>query len=167
VAQLATAVAGRLGWDQMRADHLRTAALLHDIGKVVVPSEILTKPARLSESEFSLIREHAAAGGRILSSVEFGGPVRAAIEQHHERLDGSGYPKGLRGDAVIPEARVLAVADVYEAMVSHRPYRPGLTPLLAADELRSGAGRLYDAQAVDACLELASDGFSFADPPSL
>jgi PAS domain S-box-containing protein/putative nucleotidyltransferase with HDIG domain len=167
VAQLATAVAAELGWEKTRLDYLRTAALLHDIGKVVVPSEILTKPARLSDSELSLIKEHAAAGGRILSSVEFTGPVCAAIEQHHERLDGSGYPRGLSGEAVIPEARVLAVADVYEAMVSHRPYRPALAPEVAVHELLSGSGTAYDAEVVGACLGVVGSGFGFAEARAL
>lgn len=162
VAELAVAMAHALGWSDQRVDHLHIAAHLHDIGKVVVPAEILTKPTRLSHSEFELIKDHAAAAGEILKSVELGEPVRDAIVQHHERLDGSGYPTGLRGDQVIPEARVIAVADVFEAMVSHRPYRPALPVQAAAEELRAGAGVRYDAEAVDACLSLVEGGFAFS-----
>lgn len=161
VAELALAIATILGWSDERGETLQTAALLHDIGKIIVPAEILTKPSRLSDTEFSLIKAHALAGGEILESVEFRGPVREAIIQHHERLDGSGYPHGLKGDAIIPEARVLTVADVFEAMVSHRPYRPAFSREAAVQELREGAGIRYDAQAVDACLHLIETGFTF------
>jgi PAS domain S-box-containing protein/putative nucleotidyltransferase with HDIG domain len=161
VAELAAEIAHALDWDEPRVDQVHLAGLLHDIGKVIVPSEILTKPARLSDAELQLIRTHAAAAGEILSSVEFDGPVNLAIMQHHERLDGSGYPSGLRGDDVIAEARVLAVADVFEAMVSHRPYRPALPRDRATEELRAGAGTRYDASAVAACLQLVDDGFEF------
>jgi PAS domain S-box-containing protein/putative nucleotidyltransferase with HDIG domain len=162
VAELAAQIAQALDWDEPRVDQMHLAGLLHDIGKVIVPSEILTKPARLSEAEFQLIRTHAAAAGEILSSVEFDGPVNLAIMQHHERLDGSGYPSGLRGDDVIAEARVLAVADVFEAMVSHRPYRPALPRTRATEELQAGAGTRYDASAVAACLQLVDGGFEFS-----
>ncbi len=138
------------------------AALLHDIGKVVVPAEILTKPARLSEHEFETIKGHAVAAGEILAPVEFDGPVHAAILQHHERMDGSGYPYGLCGDQIIPEARVLAVADVYEAMISHRPYRPAMARHQVFAELRAGAGERYDADAVGVCLRLIEAGFEFS-----
>lgn len=162
VAELAVAIGRLLKWSSERLSDLHFAGLLHDIGKVVVPSEILSKPSRLSPVEFALIKNHASAGGEILAPVEFTGPVQQAIVQHHERLDGSGYPHCLKGDAIIPEARVLAVADVFEAMVSHRPYRPGLPLEAAADELRAGAGIRYDAKAVDACLQLVEDGFAFS-----
>ena len=161
VAELAAAIACALDWDERRVDQVHLAGLLHDVGKVIVPSEILTKPTRLSDAEFQLIRSHSAAASEILSSVEFDGPVGLAILQHHERLDGSGYPSGISGDEVIPEARVLAVADVFEAMVSHRPYRPALPLDSATEELRQGAGRLYDASVVSACLQLIDAGFEF------
>ena len=162
VAELAVAMARTLGWSDQRVDHLHMAARLHDIRKVVVPAEILTKPTRLSHSEFELIKDHAAAAGEILKSVDFGGPVREAIVQHHERLDGSGYPTGLGGDEVVPEARVIAVADVFEAMVSHRPYRPSLPVQAATEELRAGAGVRYDAEAVAACMSLVEGEFAFS-----
>jgi PAS domain S-box-containing protein len=162
VAQLSVAVARQLKWDHERCEDVRIAALLHDIGKVVVPAEILTKPGKLSAPEFQLVRAHASAAGEILGRIEWVGPITQAIVQHHERLDGSGYPDGLNGDAIIPEARVLAVADVFEAMVSHRPYRPALPTDEAVGELRTGAAIRYDALAVDACLSLIEDGFGFS-----
>lgn len=163
VAELALAIAQMLGWAEERVSDVQVAALLHDVGKVVVPAEILTKPTRLSDHEFEIIKSHALAAGEILAPVEFEGPVHEAILQHHERLDGSGYPRGLRGDDIIPEARVLAVADVYEAMVSHRPYRPAVPQEAVVAELQGGAGVRYDAQAVDACLQLIESGFAFSD----
>ena len=126
VAELATAIAGRMGLTADETEGLRLAALIHDIGKIAVPSEILSKPGRLTETEFTLIKGHSEAGYAIISDIEFEQPVADIVLQHHERLDGSGYPQGLSGDAIGMEARVLAVADVYEAMVSHRPYRAGL-----------------------------------------
>lgn len=163
VTELATAIAGRLDFAPDEVDGLRLAALIHDLGKISVPAEILSKPGRLTENEFTLIKEHAAAGHAILADIEFVHPIAEMVLQHHERLDGSGYPRGLRGDQVLPAARVLAVADVYEAMVSHRPYRPGLSSEEAEAELREGAGARYDAPAVAACLQLIAEGFGFSD----
>jgi PAS domain S-box-containing protein/putative nucleotidyltransferase with HDIG domain len=162
VAELAVSIAQLLGWPEERVDDVQVAALLHDIGKVVVPAEILTKPTRLSDHEFEIIKGHALAAGEILAPVEFEGPVREAILQHHERMDGSGYPYGLRGDQILPEARVLAVADVYEAMISHRPYRPAVERVEVFAELRGGAGERYDADTVEACLQLIEGGFEFS-----
>ena len=162
VAQLADAIAGQLGWDGRTCEVMHTAALLHDVGKITVPSDILSKPSRLSGIEYELIKEHAAAARGILSKVAFEGPVVEIIEQHHERLDGSGYPYGLSGDQILRPARVLAVADVFEAMVTHRPYRAALSPEVASAELRDGAGRRYDPSAVAVCLQLIQDGFEFA-----
>ena len=128
VAELACAIAGELGFDEVRTELLRTAALLHDVGKIVIPAEILSKPGRLTAIEMQLIRQHPAAGADIIGPIGFDADVAEMIRQHHERLDGSGYPSGLGGTAILPEARVLAVADVLEAMISHRPYRPALPP---------------------------------------
>jgi len=164
VAELACAIAGELGWEEERVEMLRTAALLHDIGKMVVPTEILARPGRLSEPEMLLIRQHADAGVGIVADIDFGGAIVEAIGQHHERLDGSGYPNGLRGDQMLLEARVLAVADVVEAMSSHRPYRPALPPEAAFEELESGAGSLYDRNVCTACLRLLREkGFTLSD----
>jgi PAS domain S-box-containing protein len=164
VAELADAIAGRIGLPEDVREGLRLASLVHDLGKISVPAEILSKPSRLNETEFRLIKEHSAAGNAILSDIAFEQPLADIVLQHHERLDGSGYPSGLVGDEVRLEARILAVADVYEAMVSHRPYRPGLTPEDAAAELRAGAGVRYDAGVVASCLELIEGGFAFSVP---
>jgi len=159
VAELAVAIAERMGWSRDQVEGLRMAALVHDAGKVAVPAEILSRPGRLSVHEFELIKVHARAGYDVLRSIRFDQPVARTVLQHHERLDGSGYPSGLRGDDILPEARVLAVADVFEAMTSHRPYRPALPHEVAVEELRDGAGTRYDVAAVDACLAALEDGF--------
>ena len=139
------------------------AGNLHDVGKIAVPSDILTKPGRLSETEFTLIQAHAQIGYDILAGIDFPTQVAEVTRQHHERLDGSGYPRGLVGDQILPEARILAVADVVEAMMSHRPYRPSLGLEQALAEIEQGRGRLYDPAPVDACLRLfREEGFHFS-----
>ena len=125
VGEIAAALGAALDFDAHRQEGLRVAGYLHDVGKIIIPSEILAKPGKLSAIEFELIKEHARAGYEVLAPVEFPWPVAEAALQHHERLDGSGYPQGLKGDAILFEARILAVADVVEAMTSHRPYRAG------------------------------------------
>ena len=163
VADLACAMVLALGWDDGSTDLLRTAALLHDVGKIVVPAEILAKPGRLTEPEMQLIRQHPAAGARTVSPIGFAPEVAQIILQHHERLDGSGYPAGLQGDEILPAARVLAVADVIEAMVSHRPYRPARPTKAAVAEIESGAGTRYEAAACEAAISLVRDrGFRFS-----
>ena len=127
---------------------------MHDIGKIEIPGEILSKPGKLSQIEFELIKGHAQSGYDILKEVDFPWPVAEIARQHHERLDGSGYPRGLKGEDILPEARVLAVADVVEAMVSHRPYRPSLGVSAALDEITDKRGVLYDPEVVDACIAL-------------
>ena len=128
--------------------------LLHDIGKITIPAEILSKPGRLSEGELILIKSHVRAGVEILGHIDFPWPVAATVLQHHERLDGSGYPAGLKGDRIIPEARILAVAGVMEAMTSHRPYRPMRGREIALEEMALQKGILYDEKACKACLAL-------------
>jgi len=163
VAELAVAIATLLGVDSDRLVGLRLAALLHDLGKISVPAEILAKPGALSEAEFSLIRQHPLSGYDIVASIEFAAPVAEMVLQHHERIDGSGYPSGLSGESTLLEARILAVADVVEAMSSHRPYRPalGLGPTL--DEVRANAGRTYDPDVAAACLQVIErQGFAFS-----
>jgi PAS domain S-box-containing protein/putative nucleotidyltransferase with HDIG domain len=161
VAELACAIAAKLGWAEERIETLRTAALLHDIGKIVVPAEILSKPGRLSDTEMHLIRQHPGAGADAVAEIDFEGNVAEVIRQHHERLDGSGYPDGLRGTEVRPESRIVAVADVVEAMITHRPYRPALPVDEALAEIAEGAGSRYDADACAACISLfREDGFT-------
>ena len=154
VAEIAVAIAAELGLDAGRQEGLRVAGHLHDIGKITIPSEILSKPGKLSPIEFRLIREHSQASHDILIKVEFPWPVAQVALQHHERIDGSGYPQGLAGEAIMFEARIIAVADVVEAMSSHRPYRPGLGIDKALGEIERGRATAYDPQAVDACLKL-------------
>jgi PAS domain S-box-containing protein/putative nucleotidyltransferase with HDIG domain len=163
VAELACAMALALGWDEESTDLLRTAALLHDVGKIVVPAEILAKPGRLTEPEMQLIRQHPSAGARMVGPIGFAPEVAATILQHHERLDGSGYPSGLRGEEILPAARVLAVADVIEAMISHRPYRPARPFKAAVAEIEDGAGGRYEAAACQAAISLVREqGFTFS-----
>lgn len=158
VAELATAIAIRLGLSHERREGLRFGAMLHDIGKIHLPAEILSRPGKLSPNERSLIMTHAEEGSDIVRDVEFPWPVAQLILQHHERLDGSGYPLGLKGNEILEEARILAVADVVEAMTSHRPYRPALGLEVALDEVKSGSGTRYDEAAVNAVVSLAEEG---------
>jgi len=161
VTRLATAIGKALGWPPERLRLLRIGAMLHDLGKLRVPSEILAKPSRLTEAEFALIREHPLAGWEVIAPLDFAGPVALMIRQHHERLDGSGYPDGLKSDAILPESRLLAVADVVEAMASHRPYRPALGLDAAIEEIRRGSGSRYDPQMVQVAEEILRGGFDF------
>ncbi len=161
VADLACAIAGKLGLEGDMKEGIRIASLVHDIGKAEVPGEILSKPGSLSSIEFDLIKTHAASGYEILRSIAFPWPVAEITYQHHERVNGSGYPRGLSGEEILPEARILAVADVVEAMVSHRPYRPGLGLDEALGEIRSGRGTLYDSSVVDACVEVFEENPAF------
>ena len=158
VAELVVAIAQELGLPEDVVSGLSHAASVHDVGKVAVPAEILTMPRRLSEWEYSLIQTHVEVGHGVLESIAFEQPVAATVLQHHERLDGSGYPGGLQGDDIMLTARILAVADVVEAMASHRPYRPALGVGAAMDEIGWGAGRLYDEKVVAACQRVVRRG---------
>jgi PAS domain S-box-containing protein/putative nucleotidyltransferase with HDIG domain len=164
VASLACAIAeemGGIGTDQMKG--IRTAAILHDIGKLHVPFELLSNPGHLKDIEFALIKTHPQAGYDILKEIEFPWPVARIVQQHHEHLDGSGYPAGLKSDSILLEARIIGVADVVEAMSSHRPYRPGKGIDAALHEITQARGSLYDPRAVDACLALFRKGFVLVD----
>ncbi|MDO8330582.1 MAG: PAS domain S-box protein [Fluviicoccus sp.] len=164
VGLIAGALGRKLGWSPERCADLEMIGLVHDIGKIAVPSELLTKPSRLSAMEMALIRGHAKAGYDILRDIPFPTPVAEIIYQHHERMDGSGYPRGLKGDEILPEARILAVADVVESMASHRPYRPALGLDAALAELIRGRDTIYDAPTVDAMLDLVQhDHYTLPD----
>ena len=154
VAELARAIAGEMGLSEWLAKGVRVSGLLHDVGKVAVPAEILSKPGKISQYEFNIIKTHPQVGYGILKRVEFPWPVTQAILQHHERLNGSGYPEGISGEDIIIEARILGVADVVEAMSSHRPYRPALGLDSALAEISRESGILYDYKVVGACLRL-------------
>lgn len=160
VASLACAIAKEMGGitdDQLKG--IETAAILHDIGKLHVPFELLNKPGCLEDIEFALIKKHPQAGFDILKGIEFPWPVARIVEQHHEHLDGSGYPAGLQGNNILLEARIINVADVVEAMSSHRPYRPSKGIDAALREIRKARGTLYDSKAVDACLAIIRKGY--------
>ncbi|MGE5503285.1 MAG: HD-GYP domain-containing protein [Actinomycetota bacterium] len=158
VARLAVAIARAMGLGRDEVMAIRLAALVHDVGKIAIPVELLAMPRRLMPEEFALIRTHSAAGSDILGEIRFPWPIARTVAQHHERLDGSGYPAGTAGDDIALAARIVAVADVFEAMSSHRPYRPALGVDRAVEELRANRARLYDAGAVDACLALVDAG---------
>ncbi|MDP1609441.1 MAG: PAS domain S-box protein [Sulfuritalea sp.] len=154
VANLAAAIAQEMGLTEEQVHGIRLAGMVHDLGKVHIPSEILSKPGKLSRIEFELIKSHPEAGYEILKDVDFPWPIAQIVLQHHERLDGSGYPRGLKADEILLEARIMTVADVVEAMASHRPYRPALGIDLALREISENAGKYYDAEAVRICLAL-------------
>jgi HD-GYP domain-containing protein (c-di-GMP phosphodiesterase class II) len=143
-----------MGLPSDKIEGIRMAATIHDIGKLSIPAEILVKPTKLTNIEFSLIKEHSRSGYEMLKDVESPWPLAQIVYQHHERMDGSGYPRNLKGDEIIMEARIMAVADVLEAMASHRPYRPSLGIDIALDEIEKNKGILYDESVVNACLRL-------------
>ncbi len=154
VAALAKDIASRMGLPEEQVQAIHLAGLVHDLGKIRIPAEILSKPGRLDEIEYSLIKMHPRAGYDILKGIDFSWPIAQMVLQHHERMDGSGYPQGLKGDEILPGARILIVADVVEAMSSHRPYRPGLGVEAALEEITKSRGIRYDPQVVDACIAL-------------
>jgi len=157
VDQLACAIARELGLSDQQIEGLHIAALLHDIGKITLPSEYLAKPTRLSQEEKAVIRCHPNVGYEILKTIHFPWPVADIVYQHHEHLDGSGYPRGLTDEDILLEAKILAVADVVEAMSSHRPYRPALGITRAIEEIKDGRASRYHAASVDACLRLIEE----------
>lgn len=163
VTELALAIAKQDGLLEEQMEGLRMGGMIHDLGKIAVPAEILSKPGRLTDTEFSLIKNHPQVGYNILKEIEFPWPVAQMVLQHHERINGSGYPQGLSGEEIILEARIMAVADVVEAMASHRPYRPALGIDTALEEISKNRGSLYDPDAADACLKVFKEkGFEFS-----
>lgn len=154
VASLAIAISEELGLDKDRIEAIGVATLIHDIGKINIPASILARPGKLSEIEYDMIKTHPQLGYDMISRVELPWPIADIILQHHERNDGSGYPKGLKDKDIILEAKILAVADVVEAMASYRPYRPPLGMNKALKEIKQGRGKLYDSKVVDACAKL-------------
>ena len=154
VAELACGIAMEMDLDADTVDGLRLSGILHDIGKISVPTEILVRPGKITETEFSLIKHHAEVGAELLGGIDFQWPVADIVRQHHERIDGSGYPGGLKGDEIRIEAKILGVADVVESMASHRPYRASLGVEKAIDEIVKRKGEHYDPDVVDACVRL-------------
>ncbi|BBO81421.1 HD-GYP domain-containing protein [Desulfosarcina ovata] len=164
VADLASAMGRKMGLSEDRIYGLKMASVIHDLGKITIPGEILCKPGRLSEPEYAMIKTHVQSGYEILSKIDFPWTLAEIVLQHHERIDGSGYPNGLSGEQILLEARILAVADVFETIGSHRPYRPSLGIKKAMSELTENSGRLYDPDVVEACLWLVAEtGFAFKD----
>jgi len=164
VADLARTIATKMNLSKDRIDGIRIGGILHDIGKIYVPAEILTKPRRLTEVEFNLVKTHPQVGYDILKKIEFPWPIGQIILQHHERIDGSGYPNGLKDKDLLLEAKILGVADVIEAMASHRPYRAALGVDVALEEIKNKRGILYDPEVVDISIGLFKDhGYTFKD----
>jgi putative nucleotidyltransferase with HDIG domain len=164
VTKLAYAIAREMRLSNDKIQRVRIASLLHDLGKIFVPTEILSKPGQLTDVEFSIIKSHPQAGHEILKNIEFPWPIADIVIQHHERMNGSGYPAGLKEEEIVMEARILAVADVVEAMSSHRPYRPALGLDKALKEIVNNKGVFYDANVVEACMRVFNGGvFKFDD----
>ncbi len=162
VAKLAMAIAREIGLGESLIEGLFLAATIHDVGKITVPVELLSKPSKLTPLEYQIIQTHVQSGYDIVKGIKFPWPIAQIILQHHERLDGSGYPQALKSEAILPEAKILAVADVVEAMMSHRPYRQALGVEAALAEVEGNKGRLYDPAAVEACVDLfRNKGFHF------
>jgi len=160
--EIARAIAYEMGLSRQAIDGIRMAGVIHDLGKISVPAEILSKPGKISQSEMSLIKQHPQSGYEILEGIDFKWPIADIVLQHHERLDGSGYPNGLQGDEILLEARIIGVADVIEAMASHRPYRPALGIDDAFEEITMNRGILYDPDVVDASIDLFTKrGYQF------
>jgi HD-GYP domain-containing protein (c-di-GMP phosphodiesterase class II) len=154
LAALAVAIGRESGLDGERQHGLRVAALLHDVGNIAVPTSILSKPAPLTEAELALMRTHVEEGCQLLADIDFGAPIADIVYQSHERFDGSGYPRGLQGEEIMLEARILAIADTVEAMCSPRPYRPAAGMEAALEEINKGAGKRYDEHLAAACTRL-------------
>jgi putative nucleotidyltransferase with HDIG domain len=154
VTKLACAIGEEMGLSKDQIEGLRMSGELHDIGKIHVPAEILSKPGQISDAEYTIIKTHAQVGHDILKTIEFPWAVAKIVLQHHERMDGSGYPQGLKGKDILLEAKILAVADVIEAMATHRPYRPALSIEESLKEISKNRGKLYDPKVVDICLKI-------------
>ena len=157
VTLLASALAQEMGLSEKEVEGVKMASLIHDIGKISVPSEILSKPGKLTEIEFSLVKTHPQSGYEILKNITLPWPIAQIVLQHHERLDGSGYPLGLKDKEILLEAKIIGVADVVEAMASHRPYRPALGIEKALEEISQKKGLLYDSKVVDTCIKLFTE----------
>ena len=165
VGSIAKDLGREMGWSARRCDFVEMAGMVHDVGKIAIPSELLSKPTSLSPIETELIRSHAEWSYEILKNVSFPVPIVEIVHQHHERMDGTGYPLGLRGDEILPEARVLAVVDILESMAAHRPYRPALGVDAALGELHALSGTAVDPDVVDALERLIKGGYELPNPP--
>jgi HD-GYP domain-containing protein (c-di-GMP phosphodiesterase class II) len=168
VTHLACSIADRMGLSKEKIEGIYMAAMIHDLGKIYIPAEILSKPGKLSDFEYLIIKMHPEAGHNILKIMDFPWPIAQMVFQHHERLNGSGYPKGICGNEIMLESRILAVADIVESMASHRPYRPAIGLESALEEITRYRDILYDPEVVDVCNQLIlAEGFSFESGPGL
>ena len=157
VSEIACAIAKEMGFSDQEVENIQLTSVVHDLGKISVPAEILSKPGRISDAEFSIIKQHSIIGYDILKKIEFPWPLAEIVYQHHEKLDGSGYPRGLSNKEILLEARIITVADVLEAMASHRPYRPSLGVDVAMNELEKNKGKYYDKKVVEACKKIVQE----------
>ncbi len=164
VAKLSVAIAKELGLNKDEQKYIEIASALHDIGKIHIPSEILTTPVKLDDVKFALLKQHSEVGYDILKNINFKAPVAKMILQHHENLDGTGYPAGLKGDDILLGAKIIRVADTVESMLFHRPYRPALGLEFTLNEIKNNRGIIYEASIVDICLKLFEEGFTFDTP---
>jgi putative two-component system response regulator len=168
VTHLACTIAKEMGLSEEQIEGIRMAGLIHDLGKIGLPAEILSKPGQINEPELNLVKTHPEVGHNMLKAIDFPWPVDQIVLQHHERMDGSGYPLGFTGAEILLEARILAVADVVEAIASHRPYRPALGFKKALQEISRNSGILYDSEVVNVCLRLfIEEGFRFEQEPEI
>jgi putative nucleotidyltransferase with HDIG domain len=163
VAGLAAAIASEMRLNKHQIESIRMAGVIHDLGKMKVPAEILTKPGKISDLEFEMIKTHPRVGFDLLNKIDFPWPIDEMVLQHHEKMNGSGYPQGLKGNEIMLEARILSVADIVEAMSSHRPYRPALGVEKALDQIKQDRGQLLDPDVVDACLKLFKEGYKLLE----
>jgi HD-GYP domain-containing protein (c-di-GMP phosphodiesterase class II) len=163
VGVLAAAIAVDMGFDEKMVKLIHQSGEVHDVGRIEVPSEILNFPGSLTPEQFEVVKRHSEVGADVLAQASLPWPLAEIAAQHHERLDGSGYPLGLRGEQIIMPARIMAVADVVEAMTQPRPYRPALGVEAALEEISSGSGTRYDAQVVNSCVAVFRAGFNFGD----
>ncbi len=163
VCELAVAICKEMKVTEEQLQGVRFAAMIHDIGKISVPSEILSKPGKIGITEFEVVKGHSQTGYELLDRIHFPWPISKIVHQHHERLDGSGYPTGLKEDEILLEAKIIAVADIIEAMTSHRPYRPALGIDIAIEEITTNSGTFFDPNVVDACVSIFENGFQFTE----
>ncbi len=162
VCELAEAIGKEMNITEEQLQGVKFAAMIHDIGKISVPSDILSKPGKIGVTEFEVVKSHSQTGYELLDKINFPWPISDIVHQHHERLDGSGYPNGLKENDILLEAKIIAVADTVEAMTSHRPYRPALGIKIALEEITTNRGKYFDSNVVDACTSIFDNGFQFS-----
>ncbi len=163
VCELAIAIGKEMNITKEQLQGVKYAAMIHDIGKISVPSDILSKPGKIGETEFEVVKGHSQTGYELLAKIDFPWPIADIVHQHHEKLNGSGYPNGLKDDDILIEAKIISVADTVEAMTAHRPYRAALGIDKAMEEITTNKGKFFDSNVVDACVNIFSNGFQFSE----